>query len=288
LWDSHGSELFDKIALQPEYYPTRVERQLLTAHVSDILEATQAHTLVELGPGTGEKGQLLLRAMAAHAIPCYLPVDVSRTALDRLIDRMRELRPPVRLVPIEADFTAPWPRAVYQGARPRLAAMLGCTFGNFTPTQRVRLLSRLRELLEPGDSLLIGVPIPHDPADMCASYDDAAGLIADFSRNLLRVVNRELVADFDPEGFAHDVSWDAERESIDVHLRATGTQRITIPAAGFHTRISPGEKILTFSSARFTEPGLRRELAAAGLEMTRWWPEEQGRYALSLSSPREA
>jgi L-histidine N-alpha-methyltransferase len=123
---------------------------------------------------------------------------------------------------------------------------------------------------------------------LVAAYDDAAGVTAEFNRNVLAVVNRELGADFDPGAFAHVALWDAEQEWIEMRLRARTAQTVKIPALDLAVDFAEGEELRTEVSAKFRKDGVRRELAAAGLELARWWTDAEGRFALSLSSPRRA
>ena len=172
------------------------------------------------------------------------------------------------------------------GAGPRrLVAFLGSTIGNLLPGQRAAFLARVRAALGDGDSLLLGTNLVKDPAVLLAAYDDAAGVTADFNKNVLAVLNAELGADFDLDAFEHVAAWDAEREWIEMRLRAATAQTAQIPGIGLTARFSAGEEMRTEVSAKFRREGVTAELAAAGFGLREWWTDAEGRFGLSLSVP---
>ena len=165
-------------------------------------------------------------------------------------------------------------------------AFLGGTIGNLLPAERAAFLGSVRALLSPGDALLLGTDLVKDESVLVAAYDDAAGVTAEFNKNVLAVVNRELGADFDPDAFDHVAVWDAEHEWIEMRLRARTAQTVKIPALDLAVDFADGEDLRTEVSAKFREDGVRRELSSAGLELTHWWKDAEGRFALSLSVAR--
>ncbi|MFD7712509.1 L-histidine N(alpha)-methyltransferase [Streptomyces sp. NPDC059785] len=280
FYDAHGSELFEKITELPEYYPTRAERGILAARAGEIAAATGARTLVELGSGSSEKTRHLLDALPD--LHTYVPVDVSESALTQAGEALVTERPELAVHALIADFTGGLALPGTPG--PRLVAFLGGTIGNLLPAERAGFLSSVRTLLAPGDALLLGTDLVKDPAVLVAAYDDTAGVTAAFNKNVLSVVNRELGADFDPGAFGHVALWDPGREWIEMRLRSLTAQTVKVPALGLAVEFTEGEELRTEVSAKFREEGVRRELAAAGLDLTHWWTDEEGRFALSLST----
>ncbi|MEV7343427.1 L-histidine N(alpha)-methyltransferase [Streptomyces sp. NPDC093544] len=280
FYDAHGSELFEKITELPEYYPTRAEREILIARAAEIAGATGARTLVELGSGSSEKTRLLLDALPG--LHTYVPVDVSESALTQAGHALIAERPELSVHALIADFTGGLGLPGTPG--PRLVAFLGGTIGNLLPAERATFLSSVRSLLSPGDALLLGTDLVKDESVLVAAYDDAAGVTAAFNKNVLSVVNRELGADFDPDAFEHVALWDAENEWIEMRLRSGTEQTVKIPALDLAIDFTEGEELRTEISAKFREEGVRGELATAGFELAHWWTDQEGRFALSLST----
>ncbi|WP_055713354.1 L-histidine N(alpha)-methyltransferase [Streptomyces torulosus] len=279
FYDAHGSELFDRITELPEYYPTRAEREILLGRAAEIAAASGARTLVELGSGSSDKTRHLLDAMPElHA---YVPVDVSESALRQAGEALVAERPGLEVHALIADFTAGIRLPETPG--PRLVAFLGGTIGNLVPEERAAFLTSVRALLAPGDALLLGTDLVKDEAVLVAAYDDAAGVTAAFNKNVLSVMNRELGADFDPGAFEHVALWDAEREWIEMRLRSRTAQTVKVPALDLAVDFAAGEELRTEVSAKFRREGVTAELAAAGLDLTHWWTDAEGRFALSLS-----
>ncbi|MFF3014481.1 L-histidine N(alpha)-methyltransferase [Streptomyces sp. NPDC057939] len=279
FYDARGSELFEEITRLPEYYPTRAEREILLERAQEIASASGARTLVELGSGSSEKTRHLIEAMPA--LETYVPVDVSESALIGAADSLMAEHPGLRVHALLADFTRPLrlPRA--QG--PRLVVFLGGTIGNLRPAERAGFLASVRAMLSPGDALLMGTDLVKDEATLVAAYDDARGVTAEFNKNVLAVIDRELGADFHTADFAHVAVWNREQEWIEMRLRARSAVTVKIRALDLVVPFEEGEEILTEVSAKFRQEGLRKELSAAGLELTQWWTDAEGRFALSLS-----
>ncbi|AXI76728.1 L-histidine N(alpha)-methyltransferase [Peterkaempfera bronchialis] len=284
FYDARGSELFEEITRLPEYYPTRAERAILTARAAEIAEATGARTLVELGSGSSEKTRLLLDALRdLGTLESYLPVDVSDTAL---LDAGRALiaeYPGLAVHAVVSDFTATLDLPPSQG--PRLIAFLGGTLGNLLPDERAGFLAGLRAQLAPGDALLLGTDLVKDPSVLVAAYDDAAGVTAEFDKNVLTVLNRELDADFDPAAFEHLARWNAASEWIEMRLRSRREQAVKIRALDLVVPFGAGEELRTEVSAKFRRRGITAELAAADLTLAHWWTDPEDRFGLSLAVP---
>ncbi|MFF0092128.1 L-histidine N(alpha)-methyltransferase [Streptomyces canus] len=282
FYDARGSELFEQITELPEYYPTRAEREILVARSGEIAAATGARTLVELGSGSSEKTRYLLDALTG--LHTYVPVDVSESALTQAGHALIAQRPELSVHALIADFTGGLSLPGTPG--PRLVAFLGGTIGNLLPVERAAFLASVHALLSPGDALLLGTDLVKDENVLVRAYDDAAGVTAEFNKNVLTVVNRELGADFDPGAFDHVALWDAENEWIEMRLRSRREQTVKVPALDLAVDFAADEELHTEISAKFRKEGVRAELAAVGLELAHWWTDSEGRFALSLSVVR--
>ncbi|MFE5036145.1 L-histidine N(alpha)-methyltransferase [Streptomyces sp. NPDC056683] len=282
FYDARGSELFEQITELPEYYPTRAEREILIARSGEIAAASGARTLVELGSGSSEKTRLLIDALTGLEV--YVPVDVSESALTQAGEALVAERPGLSVHALIADFTGRLELPETPG--PRLLVFLGGTIGNLLPAERAEFLASVRRRLAPGDALLLGTDLVKDEGVLVRAYDDAAGVTAEFNKNVLAVVDRELGADFDPEAFDHVALWDADNEWIEMRLRSRVAQTVKVPALDLAVDFAAGEELRTEVSAKFRQAGVTAELAGAGLELTHWWTDAQGRFALSLSVAR--
>jgi L-histidine N-alpha-methyltransferase len=286
FYDARGSELFDQICEQPEYYPTRSELAILHARSTEIVTRTGAGELVELGSGAPTKARLLLGAMEEEeTLLRYVPVDVSASALRDCAATLVDELPGLAVHGVVGDFERHLDRIPppADGA-PRLVALLGGTIGNFPPGTRRRLLRSIAGLLRPGDRFLLGTDLVKDPCVIEAAYDDAAGVTAAFNRNLLHVLNRELDASFDPEAFEHVAFFDRRRQWVEMRLRATRACTVWIDALELQVEFAAGEELRTEISAKFTPKRLRDDLAAAGLELDELFTDPDVLFALSLSS----
>jgi L-histidine Nalpha-methyltransferase len=285
LYDARGSELFDAICELPEYYPTRTERAILTAEADAIVAATGAAELVELGSGSASKTRVLLDAMeAADTLWRYVPFDVSEQVVRDCAAALADEYPELALHGIVGDFErhlSEIPRS--EPGRPRIVAFLGGTIGNFTPGSRRRFLRRLRGLLGPGDHLLMGTDLVKDIDVVEAAYDDSAGVTAEFNRNMLRVLNRELGANFQLELFDHVAFFDPEREWIEMRLRARRACRVRIGTLDLEVSFRRGEELRTEISAKFTRARLEADYAAAGMALAGWYTDPEALFALSLA-----
>jgi L-histidine N-alpha-methyltransferase len=281
FYDARGSELFERITELPEYYPTRSERRVLADHSPEIAELTGARALVELGSGSSEKTRLLLDALRATGLRQFVPMDVSPTALRESSAAIAHDYPGLEVHGVVGDFTEHL--ELLPGHRPRLVAFLGGTIGNLVPGERAKFLSALRSVLSEGEWLLLGTDLVKDPDVLVRAYDDSAGVTAEFNRNVLAVLNGQLDADFDVAAFEHVAVWDADAQWIEMRLRATRAMRVRIAALDLDIRFAEGEELRTEVSAKFTRPGVTSELSDAGFELTRWFTDPDGRFAVSLA-----
>ena len=282
FYDARGSELFEQITELPEYYPTRAERQILQDRAAEIAHHTGARVLVELGSGYSTKTRLLLDALTTYGtLEAFVPMDVSPTALDAAATRISEDFPALRVHNIVGDLTRHL-KHLPAGAG-RMVAFLGGTIGNLVPDERTAFLADVRSVLQAGEHLLIGTDLVKSPRVVVPAYDDARGVTADFNRNVLRVLNQSLDADFDLDGFAHVALWDADHEWVEMRLRARWPMRVTIPAVDLVVDFAAGEEVRTEVSAKFRREGVQRELADAGFALDHWWTDRDGLFALSLA-----
>jgi L-histidine Nalpha-methyltransferase len=284
FYDERGSELFEAITRLPEYYPTRAERAVLTAHADAIAAASGAEVLVELGSGTSEKTRLLLTALrAAGTLRRFVPCDVDPSVLQAAGAAIIADYPGVEVEAVVGDFTRHLGELPRSGRR--LVAFLGSTIGNLEPPARAAFLAELARTLGPGDSFLLGTDLVKDPARLVRAYDDATGVTAEFNRNVLAVLNRELGADFDLTAFEHVAVWDAEEEWIEMRLRSRTDQVVRVAALDLDVPFAAGEEMRTEVSAKFRRERVEAELTAAGLTLTSWWTDPDGDFGVSLSVP---
>ncbi|HEY0517231.1 MAG TPA: L-histidine N(alpha)-methyltransferase [Solirubrobacteraceae bacterium] len=287
FYDERGAELFDRICELPEYYPTRAERAILEQSAGEIAALTGAVELVELGSGTAAKTRVLLDALyAAGTLVRYIPVDVTERMVRDCATELTREYPGLRVHGVIGDFERHLDR-IPPAEGPRIVAFLGGTIGNFPPGSRRRFLRQIARLLGPEDHLLMGTDLVKDPRMLEAAYDDAAGVTAEFNRNVLRVLNRELDADFDPEDFEHVALFDREHEWIEMRLRARRAHTTLVRGLNLQVRFQAGEELRTEISAKFTPERLEGDLAAAGLELARWLTDPDGLFALTLSRVRD-
>jgi L-histidine N-alpha-methyltransferase len=285
FYDTRGSELFEQICELPEYYPTRTEKQILVAHAQDIVKATGAGELVELGSGSAEKARILLDAMAcAGTLRRYVPFDVSEQVVQEAAQQLVEDYEGLRVHGVIGDFERHLEQVPPADGVPRIVALLGGTIGNFPPGTRRGLLRKIGAMLGPDDRLLLGTDLVKDPSVIEAAYDDAAGVTAEFNRNVLRVINRELDADFPPDAFDHVAFFDRRHEWVEMRLRARRPCSVLIADLGLRIEFGAGEELRTEISAKFTRARIEADFAAAGLRLDRWYTDSDALFAVSLAA----
>jgi L-histidine Nalpha-methyltransferase len=283
LYDERGCALFEAITALPEYYPTRAERAILDAQAGEIARLSGADTLVELGSGTSAKTRLLLDALdATGQLRRFVPFDVAEPTLRTAATTIARAYPGLRVDGVVGDFRRHL-GAIPNGGR-RLFAFLGGTIGNLPPAAREQFLSALTDTMAAGDTLLLGADLVKDPVRLLAAYDDAAGVTAEFDKNVLTVLNRELGANFDPARFDHVAVWDEAEEWIEMRLRSRGEQEVWLPALRVTIYFADGEELRTEISAKFRPERLQAELLAADLLPLRFWTDPAGDFALTLSA----
>ena len=282
FYDEYGSQLFEDITELPEYYPTRCEREILETRSAEICEAANSPaTLIELGSGSAAKTRVLLDAMLDAGLETYCPVDISEEITRETAERIADEYDDIAIRGLVCDFELDLERIPV--AAPRVIALLGGTIGNFEPQQRAGFLRRVSHLLGPEDRFLLGTDLVKDPATLEAAYNDSQGITAAFNKNVLAVLNRELDADFDLDAFEHVARWDPENLWIDIRLRSLTNQVVNVLALDMQAAFSAGEEMRTEISTKFARPGLEGIYTEAGLELTDWWTDADGLFALSLA-----
>jgi L-histidine Nalpha-methyltransferase len=289
FYDERGSQLFEQITELEEYYPTRAEREILAERSAEIVAAAgEPGTLVELGSGSAAKTRHLLSAMRdADCLATYVPVDISEEITHETAELLVEEYPGLAVRGLVCDFEHDLER-IPNGGGGRLVAFLGGTIGNLYPDQRALFLRRIRRIMEPADRLLIGTDLVKDRAVLEAAYNDSAGVTAEFNRNVLRVVNSGLGADFDPDGFEHVAFFDEAQSWIEMRLRANGAQTVRIDGADLEVTFADGEEIRTEISAKFTRDAVEAELRSAGLALDDFFTDDRTLFGLAFARPVSA
>jgi L-histidine N-alpha-methyltransferase len=283
LYDDRGCALFDRITRLPEYYPTRTERSILREHAPDVVRLSGADTVVELGSGTSNKTRLLLDAFAeAGRLRRIVALDVAEATLRDAVAKLSLDYPGATVEGVVGDFNDHLAQ-VRVGGR-RLVVFLGGTIGNLHPHERAAFLAEVHRTTSPGDSLLLGTDLVKDTERLVAAYDDAEGVTAAFNLNVLSVLNRELGADFDVEGFEHVARFDEPGSFIEMRLRSRGAQRVRVAALDLEVDFAPGEELRTEISTKFTVAGVQEELCGAGLRPVATWTDPAGDFALTLAA----
>ncbi len=290
FYDAWGSQLFEQITELPEYYLTRTERGIFAQHAAAIAREAGAGrplSLIELGAGTASKTGLLLRAVAAQQGGVdYHAIDVSETALAEAKTHLQREVAGVRVHTRVADYTDGLGRIENGGdtGTRKLVLYIGSSLGNFEPAPAAALLAGVRRQLAPNDALLLGVDLVKDPAVLRAAYNDAAGVTAAFNLNVLRRINRELGANFHLENFQHEALWNPGQSRIEMHLRSTRAQTVSLPAFDLAIRFAPRETIHTENSYKFTGAGVQALLAGAGFGLQQHWSDPRGWFGVYLAA----
>jgi dimethylhistidine N-methyltransferase len=277
FYDEAGSRLFEAITALPEYYPTRCELAILREHARDIAGFfPPGAALIEFGSGSSRKVRIVLAA--APTIDAYVPVDISFEMLAQEADELRHDHPRLRVLPFEADFTAPFELPAVVSGMPRTGFFPGSTIGNFEPREAGAFLRHAGNMLGRGAALIIGVDLIKDVGVLNAAYNDAAGVTAEFNLNLLARINRELAADFDLAGFRHHAFYNVERHRIEMHLVSTVNQTATVAGRVFEFRA--GETIHTENSYKYTLASFAALARAAGWSPAAVWTDAGGNFSV--------
>lgn len=282
FYDARGSRIFDAICRTPEYYPTRCEEALLSEQAEPLLDELRPTLLLELGSGSPRKARIFLRAAEKLDLePRYAPFDVSGSALEESALQLTDEFSWLQVHGVVGDFHRHLSRAPSGGRR--LVAFLGGTIGNFQEEEAVAFLRSVAAMLEPGDRFLLGADVVKDPAVLNAAYNDAEGLTAAFNTNMLRVINRELDADFDLDDFEHLAFYREDEQQIEMHLRSLKEQQVRVGKLDMEISFDEGETIRTEVSRKFTKETMRRLLEKAGMKMERWITLPDESFSLTLA-----
>ena len=287
FYDEEGSALFECITEVPEYYLARTERGLLSSISGDLMSRVRPTELVELGSGSSIKTRLLIDAGNGGGVGTlnrYVPFDVSSEMLHASAGALLQDYSSLYVHGVVGSFEHHLERIPSPLGR-RLVVFLGSTIGNLTPPECRHLLSQVRNLLEPGDRLLLGVDLVKDVSVLEAAYNDSTGVTAEFNRNILRVLNRGLAADFRPEAFHHSAFFNVEESRVEMHLRPESSQTVQIEDIGLTLHIGPEETIWTESSYKFTQTSVSDMLNDAGLTLERWYTDAHSLFGLALAAP---
>ena len=281
FYDDRGSRLFEDITRLPEYYQTRTEERLLAGIADEVIARVRPVELVELGSGAGRKIRLLLTAMArAGGLERCALLEINARYLAESARALTEAFPGVSVRGVVGDFLDDL--ALLGAGGGRLAVFFAGTIGNLHPGQVPAFLTSVAAQLAPGDAFLVGLDLVKDVARLEAAYNDAAGVTAAFNRNILRVLNDRLGADFDPEAFEHVAFYDRSHAWIEMRLRAARPQRVRVPAAGLDLSFAAGEEIRTEISCKYTRASFEAMLPRTGLAPDRWYTDPADLFALAL------
>ena len=282
FYDDRGSALFEQITRLPEYYPTRTEEGILERVAGDVVAATRPVELCELGSGVGRKVRLLLDAgRALRTLERCMLLDINATVLAESVRSLEGEYPGLCVRGVVGDFQRDLP-VLGPGGR-RLALLLAGTIGNFHPDREVpQFLRAVARQLAPDDAFLVGLDLVKDEGRLEAAYNDAAGVTAEFNRNILRVVNAALDADFDPDAYDHVAFYDRDHAWIEMRLRARCDQRVEVPGAGLTLTLRRGDEIRTELSCKYTRATFEARLARTGLRLESWLSDAESLFALAL------
>ncbi len=287
FYDDAGCDLFVRITDLDEYYQTRAEQLILDTAMDDVISAHAPAELVEIGSGAARKTRAILDAMErAGTLRRYVPFDISPGMLAMSAADIAAAYPGTRVHAIAGDFSRHLSRIPRRrSGAGRMVAFLGGTIGNLEPPRRRTMMRRLARLLGPGDCLLLGTDLAHDPEVLVRAYDDGEGVTAEFNRNIVRHINASFAGDADPDDFAHVARWNARASRIEMHLRARRDIRWSIAGLGIVVPIEAGSTIRTEISCKFTRDAVEAIHADAGLRTASWHTDPSGRYAVSVAVP---
>ncbi len=280
FYDAIGSKFFEEITTLPEYYPTRIEKELLRGVAPLIGEPLADSDVIELGSGDCSKISILFDAVDPINMGTirYLPLDVSREAIEESAHLLIERYPGLSVQGLVADFMTQL--HLLPSHRDRLFCFLGSTIGNLTKEQRTHLLQSLAQLMQKNDRLLLGIDLVKPVHLLEKAYNDSRKVTARFNKNILNVVNTLIGSDFDPDSFAHMAFFNAAESRIEMHLVASRDMVVTCPHHPSEIRLKAGESIHTENSHKFQLPRFSEELIAAGLQVDELAMDPEQHYCL--------
>ena len=283
FYDAPGSRLFEQITELPEYYLTRIERGIFCKHADEIVtQAGSNLTLIELGAGNANKTHILIEALARKQLRVnFYPVDVSSSALHAAVSTLNGHIRNLHVIPMVADYSRHLPLAGIRGRK--LVLFIGSTIGNFEPEEAVQFLDGVRASLHRGDALLLGFDMAKDARVLHAAYNDAQGVTAEFNKNVLGRINRELGGQFDLELFRHIAFWNPELSRIEMHLESLVDQDVWVRDLGMKFHFASGERIHTENSYKFTTASIAVMVKHGGFRLERTWTDAKGWFSTVLA-----
>jgi len=290
FYDADGSALFERICELPEYYLTRAELSILEARADEIAASCSGDAaLVELGSGSARKTRTLIEAMLRQRRPVrYVPIDISRSMLQESSRALLDDYATLEIIAIAAEYRAGLRWLERQREQPKLVLWLGSNVGNFGRREAARFLRGVRASLGASDRLLLGVDLRKSRQVLEAAYDDAAGVTAQFNRNLLGRINRDLGGRFDLDSFAHRARYNQRLGRVEMHLVSQRAQVVRIDALGLDVAFRAGEAVFTESSYKYSAEEIERLARVAGLVVERRWLDTGRRFSLNLLAPLSA
>ncbi len=284
LYDEVGTALFEAITLLPEYGLTRAEERLLSRHAGAMLERLPPPvSVVELGSGSGRKTRWILEALAEREPVAYFPIDISAAALIKCHQELGHLGA-VSIVGLETSYLEGLQDAASRRLPDQalLVLFLGSSIGNFDPPAAERFLRDIRRQLQPGDALLLGTDIDKAVDEMLPAYDDPTGVTAAFNLNILARINRELGGDFHLPSFEHESRYQDRDRRIEMHLRSTKNQIVSIRAADFTCTFREDETIWTEACHKFRIEDIPRLARRTGFLCEAQWIDQEWAFAENL------
>lgn len=288
LYDDRGSELFVEICKQPEYYPTRAEREILETYAGEIADVIDVEpTLVEFGSGSAEKTEAVIAALLAkHGHLRYAPIDISRAAIEESARDLLAAHKNLDIVGVWGEYARGLLALERVKETPLLVLWLGSSIGNLTREEALAFLTKVRQRVDDEDRLLIGTDLVKDAATLEAAYDDAAGVTRAFTLNLVERIVRELGGDLDPENFDYATRWDPEHERIESHLVVKRSHTAHIAELDLDVAFTAGEQIHTEFAHKYTPASFAALAEQAGFEVTKAWTDSRGLFRSNLLVPR--
>jgi dimethylhistidine N-methyltransferase len=279
FYDRIGSELFERITALPEYYLTRCDAGILTAHGKDIAALVpKGAALVEFGSGSCAKTRIVLRA--AKSLAAYIPVDISAEFLRQQVGALRREYPDVAMLPVVADLVQPFELPAAADGMPRVGFFPGSTIGNFEPHEAANFLRHAGRILGCGAIFVVGVDLVKDPQILQKAYNDSAGVTAQFNLNLLARINRELGGKFNLAAFEHHAFFNRERSRIEMHLASLKRQRVRLMGECIEFRA--GETIHTENSYKYSIDSFRALARGAGWTPAAAWTDADGCFSVHV------
>lgn len=287
FYDQEGSLLFEAICRLPEYYVPRAEREILERRAAEIAaRLAPGSALVELGSGSAAKTRLLIEVLLRRQGALqYVPVDVSRSMLEESAIALLADYPPLRIVAVAAEYEEGLEVLGQAAGSPKLILWLGSNIGNLERADAAAFLRRVRSLMTPDDRILVGIDLRKDRAVLERAYDDAQGVTAQFNRNILARINRELGGRFDLDTFRHRAVYDETAGRIEMYLVSTCEQRVLIERLGLEVTFAAGEAVHTENSYKYAQSEIDALAEAAGLRIERQWLDRARRFSDNLLAP---